>query len=160
MQDAFAIREPSVRFNEPVGSVLRQKSSVIHSISPEATVYEAIRQMSERHVGCLLVLSGGQLTGIVTERDYARKVVLQGRSSNQTQVSEIMSSPVLSVREEDTMDDAMRLMTSRKIRHLPVMRGDQVAGLLSIGDLVNWLLEAQSQKIQHLEGYIEGSYPA
>jgi len=160
MQVAFALREPSVRFDEPVRSVLRQKGPVIYSISPDATVYEAIHQMSERHVGCLLVLSGGHLTGIVTERDYARKVVLQGRASHQTKVREIMTKPVLFIREEETLDDALRLMTSRKVRHLPVLRDNDVVGLVSIGDLVNSLLEAQSRTIQQLQGYIEGSYPA
>ncbi len=160
MQVAFALREPSVRFDEPVRSLLRQKCPVIWSISPDATVYEAIYQMSEKHVGCLLVLSGGHLTGIVTERDYARKVVLQGRASHQTRVREIMSKPVLFIREEDTIDDAMRLMTMRKLRHLPVLRNDDVVGILSMGDLVSWVVEAQSKTIQQLQGYIEGMYPA
>jgi CBS domain-containing protein len=160
MQVAFALREPSVRFDEPVRSVLRQKSPVIFSISPDATVYEAIHQMSERHVGCLLVLSGGHLTGIVTERDYARKVVLQGRASHQTKVREIMTKPVLFVREDDTLNEALQLMTTRRIRHLPVLRDNDVVGIVSIGDLVSWLLEAQSRTIQQLQGYIEGLYPA
>lgn len=160
MQVAFALREPSVRFDEPVRSVLRQKSPVIFSISPDATVYEAIHQMSERHVGCLLVLSGGHLTGIVTERDYARKVVLQGRASHQTKVREIMTKPVLFVREDDTLNEALQLMTTRRIRHLPVLRDSDVVGIVSIGDLVSWLLEAQSRTIQQLQGYIEGLYPA
>jgi len=161
MQVAFALREPSGRmFDEPVRSLLREKSPVIWSISPDATVYEAIHQMSEKHIGCLLVLSGGHLTGIVTERDYARKVVLQGRASHQTRVREIMTKPVLFVREEDTLDDAMRLMTGRKLRHLPVLRDNDVVGIVSMGDLVRWLVEAQQRTIQQLQGYIEGLYPA
>jgi CBS domain-containing protein len=159
MQVAMALSEPSVRFDEPVRSLLRKKSPVVWSISPEGTVYEAIQLMSEKHIGCLLVLSGGHLTGIVTERDYARKVVLMGRASQQTRVRDIMTKPVLFVREGDTLDDAMRLMTSRRLRHLPVLHDDDVAGVISIGDVVSWVLDAQQRTIQQLQGYINGSYP-
>jgi CBS domain-containing protein len=164
MQVSMTLSEPSVRFDEPVRSLLRKKASAKHSpdvwsISPEATVYEAIQLMSEKHIGCLLVLSGGHLTGIVTERDYARKVVLMGRASQQTRVRDIMTKPVLFVREEDTLDGAMRLMTSRKLRHLPVLHDDDVVGVISIGDLVGWLIDTQQQTIEHLRGYISGSYP-
>jgi CBS domain-containing protein len=155
----MALSEPSVRFDEPVRSLLRKKSPVVWSISPEGTVYEAIQLMSEKHIGCLLVLSGGHLTGIVTERDYARKVVLMGRASQQTRVRDIMTKPVLFVREGDTLDDAMRLMTSRRLRHLPVLHDDDVAGVISIGDVVSWVLDAQQRTIQQLQGYINGSYP-
>src|SRR5215213_1442620 len=112
MQVSMALSEPSVRFDEPVRSLLRKKSAGknspdVWSISPEATVYEAIQMMSEKHIGCLLVLTGGHLTGIVTERDYARKVVLMGRASQQTRVRDIMTKPVLFVRQDDTLDSAM-----------------------------------------------------
>ena len=159
MQAAYALSEPAVRFDEPVRSILRKKGPALWSISPEGTVYEAIQLMSEKHIGCLLVLSGGHLTGIVTERDYARKVVLMGRASQQTRVRDIMTKPVLFVRESDTMDDAMRLMTSRRLRHLPVLHGDDVVGVISIGDLVSWMIDTQNQTIEHLRGYINGSYP-
>jgi CBS domain-containing protein len=159
MHAAFALSESAVRFDEPVRSLLRQKGSQVFSISPDASVYEAIHKMSEHHIGCLLVLSGGHLTGIITERDYARKVVLQGRASHQTRVREIMTRPVLFVREDDSLDEAMRIMTHRRLRHVPVLRGDAVVGLISIGDLVRWLLEAQQRTIRHLQGYIEGAYP-
>jgi CBS domain-containing protein len=159
MQAVLTQAEPSVRFDEPVRSLLRKKSPVVWSISPEGTVYEAIQLMSEKHIGCLLVLSGGHLTGIVTERDYARKVVLMGRASQQTRVREIMTKPVLFVREEDTLDSTMRLMTSRRLRHLPVLHNDDVTGILSIGDLVSWMIDAQQQTIDQLRGYINGSYP-
>jgi len=159
MQAAFALSEPVTRFDEPVRCLLRKKAPVVWSISPEGTVYEAIQLMSEKHIGCLLVLSGGHLTGIVTERDYARKVVLMGRASQQTKVREIMTKPVLFVREDDTLDSAMRLMTARRLRHLPVLNGDDVAGVISIGDLVSCLVDAQHQTIEHLRGYINGSYP-
>jgi CBS domain-containing protein len=159
MQAAFALSEPAVRFDEPVRSLLHKKAPALWSISPEATVYEAIRLMSEKHIGCLLVLSGGHLTGIVTERDYARKVVLMGRASQQTKVREVMSKPVLFVREDETLDGAMRLMTARRLRHLPVLNGDDVVGVISIGDLVSWMISVQQQTIEHLRGYINGSYP-
>jgi CBS domain-containing protein len=159
MQVAMPQSEPSVRFDEPVRSLLRKKSPVVWSISPEGTVFEAIHLMSEKHIGCLLVLSGGHLTGIVTERDYARKVVLMGRASQETRVREIMTKPVLFIREDGTLDDAMRLMTTRKLRHLPVLNGDDVVGVVSIGDLVSWMLDAQHKAIQQLQGYINGAYP-
>jgi len=155
----MALSEPSGRFEEPVRSLLGKKSPVVWSISPEGTVYQAIQLMSEKHIGCLLVLSGGHLTGIVTERDYARKVVLMGRSSQQTHVRDVMTKPVLFVREDDTLDGVMRLMTSRRLRHLPVLRNDEVVGLVSMGDLVSWLIDAQHQTIEHLRNYINGSYP-
>ncbi|MEO5924082.1 MAG: CBS domain-containing protein [Bryobacteraceae bacterium] len=155
----MALSEPSVRFDEPVRSLLQKKAPVVWSISPEGTVYEAIQLMSEKHVGCLLVLSGGHLTGIITERDYARKVVLMGRASQQTRVRDIMTKPVLFVRETDTLDGAMRVMTARRLRHLPVLHGDDVVGVISMGDLVSWLLDAQHETIAHLRGYIDGSYP-
>ena len=160
MQAAAMLREPAVRLDEPVRSLLRQKGHAVWSTTPDATVYEAIQKMSEKHVGCLLVLAGGHLTGVVTERDYARKVVLQGRSSQHTRVRDIMSMPVLFVREEDGLDHAMQLMTTRRIRHLPVMRADDIVGIVSIGDMVRWILEAQEKTIRQLQGYINGDYPA
>jgi len=159
----------AIRFDEPVRSVLRAKerSGVspgkrppVWSISPESTVYQAIEMMSERQVGALIVLSGGHLAGIISERDYARKVILRGRSSHETLVREIMSTPVLYVRPEQTVEECMHLMTSRRIRHLPVLEGDAVAGMLSIGDLVNWIVQSQDQTIHHLTNYIAGQYPA
>jgi signal-transduction protein with cAMP-binding, CBS, and nucleotidyltransferase domain len=144
---------------EPVKSLLRQKNGPVWSISPEATVFEAIESMSEKRIGALVVLSAGKPTGIVTERDYARKVILKGRHSRETRVREIMSAPVLFVTPEQTIDECMRLMTSRRIRHLPVMTGDTVVGMLSIGDVVSWIITSQEQTIRHLEGYITGTYP-
>lgn len=155
-----ALREPAVRFDEPVRSLLQQKGAAVWSIAPDATVYRAIELMSEKRVGCLLVLVGGRLAGIVSERDYARKVILQGRSSQQTQVREIMSKPVLFVTPDQTLDEAMRLMTTRRIRHLPVLEGENVMGVLSIGDLVSWLVDAQQHTIRSLKSYIAGDYPA
>jgi len=160
MQVAPALREPAIRFDEPVRSLLGSKGNLVWSVSPDTSVYRAIELMAEKHVGCLVVLSGGHLAGIVSERDYARKVILMGRNSMQTLVREIMTKPVLYVTPEQTVDEAMRLMTSRRVRHLPVLENETVVGLLSIGDLVNWVLTWQQKTIQHLEGYITGNYPA
>jgi signal-transduction protein with cAMP-binding, CBS, and nucleotidyltransferase domain len=160
MQPAPAIQEVAARFDEPVRSLLRTKGRVIWSIGPEETVFRAIEIMSEKQIGCLVVLIGGQLAGIVSERDYARKVILMGRSSAQTRVSEIMTSPALFVTPGKTVAESMRLMTDRRIRHLPVLEGDNLVGMLSIGDLVNWVIASQQQTIRHLHNYIAGNYPA
>jgi CBS domain-containing protein len=132
----------------------------VWSVTPDETVYHAIQAMSERQVGCLVVLIGGQLAGIVSERDYARKVILKGRSSQETRVREIMTTPALFVTPEKTVADAMRIMTNRRVRHLPVLEGDRVVGMLSIGDLVNWVIDSQQRTIKHLHNYINGDYPA
>jgi CBS domain-containing protein len=143
-----------------VRSLLAHKDQAVWSISPEASVYEAIESMSEKHIGALVVLSEGHLAGIITERDYARKVILKGRQSRETQVREIMSAPVLFVTPDQTIAECMQLMTSRRVRHLPVVEGHRAVGMLSIGDLVNWIISAQEQTIRHLHSYITGSYPA
>jgi CBS domain-containing protein len=160
MQSAPALQEYAIRFDEPVRSLLRTKGRAVWSIGPEDTVFQAIELMSEKQVGCLVVLIGGHLAGIVSERDYARKVILKGRSSAETRVREIMTTPALFVTPEKTVADAMRIMTDRRVRHLPVLEGDNVVGMLSIGDLVNWVITAQQQAIKHLHNYIAGNYPA
>jgi CBS domain-containing protein len=161
MQSAPALQEHASRFDEPVRSLLRMKGkNPVWSVTPDETVYHAIEMMSERQVGCLVVLIGGQLAGIVSERDYARKVILKGRSSQETRVREIMSTPALFITPEKTVADAMRIMTNRRVRHLPVLEGDKVVGMLSIGDLVNWVIDSQQQTIKHLHNYIAGNYPA
>ncbi len=157
MQTSAAAR--AVDLHHTVRSVLTQKGSAVHSISPEASVFDAIASMSEKHIGALIVLSAGHLVGIITERDYARKVILKGRQSRETQVREIMSAPVLYVTAEQTIGECMQRMTSRQIRHLPVLEGDRVTGVVSIGDLVNWIINAQDDTIRHLHHYIAGSYP-
>jgi CBS domain-containing protein len=159
MQSAPALQETAARFDEPVRSLLRPKGPV-WSIGPEDTVFRAIELMSEKQIGCLVVLTGGQLAGIVSERDYARKVILKGRSSQETRVREIMTTPALFITPEKTVADAMRIMTGRRVRHLPVLERDNVVGMLSIGDLVNWVLTSQQQTIKHLHNYIAGNYPA
>ncbi len=134
--------------------LLDRKGRGVLSIEPEEPVLEAIRQMAEHHVGALLVMRGSELTGIVSERDYARKVVLLGRSSAETPVWQIMSSPVVSIGEDATIQDCMALMTDRRIRHLPVVRDAAVIGVLSIGDLVKAVINDQRQLIDELERYI------
>jgi len=135
-------------------SLLKYKGRVIHSVSPNAPVLDAIKIMAEHSVGALLVMQNEQLLGVLSERDYARKVILKGRSSNETLVSAIMSSPVLTVGPDQSVNDCMRLMTEHRVRHLPVVDAGRVIGVLSIGDLVRAVLEEQQQTIKQLEQYI------
>jgi CBS domain-containing protein len=145
---------------ETVRSMLRHKGSDIFWVAPEATVYEAVAMMAGKSVGALLVLSGGKLTGIVSERDYARKVILKGKHSHEMQVKEIMTSPVFTVSPGHSVEDCMRVITAHRIRHLPVMEGDALVGMISIGDVVRSIISAQAHAIDQLSGYIEGRYPA
>ena len=134
--------------------LLRRKSAAIHAIGPEAPVLEAVKRMAEHGIGALLVMRGSELVGVVSERDYARKVILQGRASSDTPVREIMSAPVITVRPDQTARACMQIMTEKRVRHLPVMAGERVLGVLSIGDLVREVLEEQQQTIEQLEHYI------
>jgi CBS domain-containing protein len=137
-----------------VQQLLDQKPKGIYSITPEEPVLAAIRKMAEHHIGALLVMTGDKLVGIVSERDYARKVVLLGRSSTETLVSAIMTSRVITVAPKQDAHDCMRLMTDKRIRHLPVLNGERVVGVLSIGDLVRAVIEEQERTIADLESYI------
>jgi CBS domain-containing protein len=137
-----------------VNQILEQKSGNIIAVPREAPVLEVIRLMADNHIGSVLVMQGDELVGIATERDYARKVILQGRSSAETPVGQIMSSPVVSVLPTDTAQTCMQIMTTRKIRHLPVLDEGRVVGLISIGDLVKAVIEDQQHEIAQLQQYI------
>ena len=149
----------SHQINWPVSAVLKQKDSQLWAIAPEATVFDAIQMMADKNIGALLVMSGEKLLGIVSERDYTRKVALRGKASKETQVSEIISTPILSAAPGHSVEECMRLMTSHRVRHLPVLENGRVIGVVSIGDLVNCIISAQSMAIDQLENYITGQYP-
>jgi CBS domain-containing protein len=139
--------------------ILDRKGRDVWNIAPDATVFEAVEQMARHRIGALPVVAGELLLGIVSERDYARRVILEGRSSKEALVEEIMTSPVVTAEEVTSIEDAMRIMTDNHIRHLPVVRGRHLVGVVSIGDLVWWQLNAQKETISRLEQYIAGSYP-
>jgi len=144
---------------DTVRLVLKQKGQHVWHVSPEGCVYDAIEIMADKHVGALMVVSEGNLVGVVSERDYARKVILQGKSSKQTQVKEIMTSPAIFVTPEQTVEGSMRIMTEKHIRHLPVVEDGKLLGVVSIGDLVKWMISAQQQTISQLHSYITSQYP-
>jgi CBS domain-containing protein len=141
---------------QTVGQLLQVKGSQIFSVAPHESVLRAIEIMATRYVGALLVMNEGTLLGIISERDYARKVILKNRSSHDTPVSDIMTSPAISVTPEDTVHHCMQLMTEKRFRHLPVMKAGRVVGMLSIGDLVKAVIQEQTEHIQQLERYIAG----
>jgi CBS domain-containing protein len=141
-----------------IDAILGQKGSEIFSVSPDATVYEAIDLMASKNVGALLVVQDGRLLGMISERDYTRKVMLRGKRSRETQVREIMSSDLTIVTPREPIENCLRMMTEKRIRHLPVVEGDTLRGVISIGDLVKWVIASQSAAIAHLESYISGGY--
>jgi len=138
-----------------VRDVLAGKGPGLWSVGPDSTVFEALQMLAARNIGAILVLEGTHLVGILSERDYARQVILKGKTSKETPVREIMTREVVSVRPEQTIDDCMAIMTDKRFRHLPVVVGDDVIGVLSIGDIVKALLEEQRYRIEQLEGYIK-----
>jgi CBS domain-containing protein len=149
-----------MKITDAVGLVLKGKEqSKILSISPEHSVYEAIEMMAEHNIGALMVLSNDRLVGILSERDYTRKGILLGHPSRETPVGQIMTSPVKFVSPQHTVDECMAMMTESHLRHLPVLLGEKVIGIVSIGDLVKWVISGQARTIQELEGYVTGAYP-
>jgi CBS domain-containing protein len=139
-----------------IGMVLHHKGSTVWTIPAEATVFEAIQLLAQKNIGALPVMDAGRLIGIFSERDYTRKVALEGKTSRNTQVRQIISTNVVSVTSEHTIEDCLRLMTEKHIRHLPVIDDDKMAGMISIGDMVNWIISAQSAAIDQMEAYLSG----
>ena len=160
MQLGLGHKSPTTGPSGTVASVLSAKGAEVYSVSPSDTVFDAIVRMDDKRVGALLVMDDDRLVGILSERDYARKVILMGRSSKETPVTEIMSSPVIVVSPDTPLTECMRIVTKRRIRHLPVLDKGRVAGVVSIGDLVRSIITAQAEVIDQLYAYIHGSYPA
>jgi CBS domain-containing protein len=148
-----------VKVVDRVSALLRQKGSSIYSVSSDASVYSAIELMAEKGIGALLVIDDGRLVGVLSERDYARKVILQGKASKETLIREIMSGSPITIRMDTSVEEAMRIMTEHHIRHLPVINSEgKVGGVVSLGDLVSWIIMSQDHAIAHLEHYIAGDF--
>lgn len=141
-----------------IGAILSQKSGAIFSVSPETTGHDAVAMMDEKNVGALLVMSGEKLVGMLSERDYTRKVMLRGKRSADTKVSEIMSTNLTVAHPNEGVEECLRVMTDKRFRHLPVLDAEKVVGVISIGDLVKHVISCQSATIEHLENYISGGY--
>ena len=143
-----------------IGVILARKDPAVWSISPNATVFEAIQLMADKNVGALPVVDKSRLVGIISERDYTRKVILKGRSSKDTPVNDIMTQELLTARPSDSIAECMRVMTEKRVRHLPVLEGTKMTGIVSIGDVLKWFISAQAAAIDNLERYVTGDYPA
>ena len=141
-----------------VRNILHNKGNAVYSVEPEMMVYRAIELMCEKNIGGLLIVENGKLVGIFTERDYARKLILKGKSSKDTPIKDLMTSNLVTVTPDTSIDDCMRVMTGRKIRHLPVLENGNLVGVISIGDVVHYVIEEQKSIIEHLEHYITGHH--
>jgi len=148
-----------MKSSDTIASVLATKTREIWSIEPTETVYRAIEMMADRGVGALLVMSDDRLLGIISERDYARKIILKDRSSRKSLVRDIMTSQVVTVTRDHSVDQCLEIMTEKRVRHLPVIEGREVVGMVTIGDLVKWIITLHEETIGHLQAYISGSYP-
>ena len=144
--------------SETIHSVLARKGWGVYSVAPHVSVYDAVQQMADKDIGALAVVGPERLLGIFSERDYARKIILLGRSSKDTTVGEVMSHPATTVTPDDTVEDCLRMMTTYRLRHLVVVENGRAAGMVSIGDLMNWIISVQEDMIGHLHGYINGNY--
>jgi len=141
-----------------IEAILAQKGTQTFSITPDETVFDAVALMADKNIGALLVIQDGKLVGLISERDYTRKVMLRGKRSRETQVREIMSSDHTVVSPREPVENCLRMMTDKRVRHLPVLDGETIRGVISIGDLVKWVIATQSAAIKHLEMYISGGY--
>ncbi len=141
-----------------IDAILSRKGSELHTVSPDATVLQAVELMAQKNVGALLVVQDGNLVGLISERDYTRKIVLHGKRSRETPVREIMSTDLTVIQPNESVENCLRMMTEKRIRHLPVVAEDRLRGVISIGDLVKYVMASQSATIAHLESYISGGY--
>ena len=149
-----------MKISGTVSQILATKGSAVSTITPEAMVFDALTLMGEKNIGALVVVEGDKVAGVFSERDYSRKVILQGKASRTTRVGEVLSRPVITVTPDDSIEECMERMTLSRIRHLPVLDGERLVGLVSIGDVVNWIMHAQRHEIKQLTGYLSGQYPA
>jgi CBS domain-containing protein len=152
--------EAVMGLNDSVRAVLDHKGVGVCAVTPQTPVYEALEIMADKDIGAVLVMEDADLCGVFSERDYARKLILHGKASRETTVGEIMTSPPIVATPDQSVDTCLHLMTDHRIRHLPVVSQEVVIGVLSIGDLVNWIIRRQEEEIHHLHHYITGSYPA
>ena len=139
--------------------ILQAKGTEVWTVGPEVMVLDAVRLMGEKNIGALVVVEGEEVLGVISERDYSRKIVLQDRTSRDTRVHEVLSKPAIVVKPESSIAECMELMTAKRVRHLPVVEEGRLIGIISIGDLVSWIIRSQREAIQQLEGYISGQYP-